>query len=181
MGFNPLPVYEPIESHLGRDERELTLITFQWNVHTHFSTAHLKWLAEIVHTNPLWIHPWDAKSRDISHGDFVRVTSKVGSLICQAHLTEGIRPGVVALSDNLGHSGYGPLACATAYKSSDPDTKLVYWQKEGHGWNPKEIIPNQVDPIGGGQAWMDTTVTVTKVSSAPKRTFWDIYKEILLK
>lgn len=178
-GFNPLPAYEPLESHAGMGERELHLITFQWNVHTHFSTGHLKWLAEIVHTNPLWINPWDAKSRDIQHNDTVRVTSKVGSLICRAHLTGGIRPGVVALSDNVGHSAYSPIARAEAYKSKDPDTNLIYWHEEGHGWNPREVIPAAVDPIGGGQAWMDTTVTITRVSGAEKKSFWEVHKEIL--
>lgn len=180
-GFHPLPVYVPLESHAGRGDQELHLITFQWNVHTHFATGHLKWLAEIVHTNPLWINPWDAKSRNIGHNDTIRVTSKAGNIICRAHLTEGIRHGVVAMSDNLGHTSYSPIAHAEAYRSNDPDTELLYWQEEGAGWNPKEIIPTAVDPIGGGQAWMDTVVTVTKVSSARQRNFMDIYKEILFK
>jgi anaerobic selenocysteine-containing dehydrogenase len=180
-GFNPLPVYESLESHKGKGERELNLITFQWNVHTHFSTGHLKWLAEIVHSNPLWINPWDAKSRDIDNNDIVRVTSKVGSVICRAMVTEGIRPGAVALSDNLGHSGYSPMARAEAYESKDPDTKLTYWHEDGHGWNAREIIPAEVDPIGGGQAWMDTTVTVAKVASARKKGVWELYKKIIFE
>lgn len=178
-GFNPLPTFESLESHTGMGDRELHLITFQWNVHTHFSTGHLKWLAEIVHSNPIWINPWDAKSRDISNQDVVRVTTKTGSVICRAHVTEGVRPGVVALSDNVGHSGYSKLARAESYRSKDPDTRLIYWHEDGHGWNPREVIPAMVDPIGGGQAWMDTTARVTKVSSAEKRSFLDIYREIL--
>lgn len=178
-GFNPLPVYEPLESHLGKGERELHLITYQWNVHTHYSTGHLKWLAEIVHANPLWINPWDAKSRDIHNDDVVRVTSKIGSVICRAHVTEGVRPGVVAMSDNVGHSGYSQIARAEHYKSSDPDTRLIYWHEAGHGWNPREVMPSMVDPIGGGQAWMDTVVTVAKVSSAKEKSFMDVYREIL--
>jgi hypothetical protein len=55
--FEPfLPAYSPIRHHQQLRESEFHLITFQWNVHSYAQTANCKWLAEIVHQNPLWIN-----------------------------------------------------------------------------------------------------------------------------
>jgi hypothetical protein len=40
---------------------------------------------------------------------------------------------------------------------------LIWWEKEGNGVHPNPIIPVASDPIGGGQAWMDTVVSITKI------------------
>jgi len=56
-GYSALPAYRPVPGHEKLKDPELILTTFQWNVHTHFSTANCKWLSEIIHANPAWIHP----------------------------------------------------------------------------------------------------------------------------
>jgi Anaerobic dehydrogenases, typically selenocysteine-containing len=122
-----------------------------------------KWLSEIAHTNPLWINPETAGARGIKDGDPVKVTSSKGSIMSKAQLREGINPGVVAIASGLGHEGYGNIARAKKVKSKDPDTSLLWWERKGNGVNPNAVISLMIDPAGGGQAWMDTIVTVTKV------------------
>ncbi len=163
-GFNPLPAYEPIPDHQALKDEELVLLTFEWNVHTGSRTANCKWLAEIVHDNPVWINPETAAKHGIRDGDSVKVTSKLGSLVSKARVTEGVHPKTIAISTNCGHEEYGRIAQAKKFKSDDPDTNLIWWGKDGAGVNPNSIIPIMPDPIGGGQAWNDTVVTVTKIT-----------------
>lgn len=160
-GFSPLPVFYPIGIHQGLNSEELILITFKWNVQT-AKTTNCKWLSEITHENPMWIHPETASARGIRDGDRVQVLSRAGSLLTRAHLTQGIHPKVVAISGSLGHSGYGRIAQAKRFRSEDPDTSLLWWEGHSNGTNPNPLIPEESDPICGVQAWMDTVVTLAR-------------------
>ncbi len=162
-GYSALPTYRPIAEHKKLKDEELILTTFQWNVHTHFSTANCKWLAEIIHANPAWINSRVAEQRGIRDGDAIRVTSRLGSIVTRAYVTQGIHPQVIAISDSCGHWQLGRVAQARRFRSPDPETSLIWWEKEGNGVHPNPIIPAAPDPIGGGQAWMDTVVTITKI------------------
>src|SRR5690349_23708050 len=42
------------------------------------SSANSKWLDEIAHTNPLWIHPSHANKLGVRTGDLVRVETEIG-------------------------------------------------------------------------------------------------------
>ena len=61
-----------------------------------------KWLNEISHRHPLWIHPSDAEALGIEDNGLVRITTRIGHFVIQAWRTEGIRPGVVAASHHMG-------------------------------------------------------------------------------
>jgi len=156
-----LPVYEAIPGHrISRGEFILT--RFDPGILTH-RTGNCKWLSEIVHDSPLWINVVTAAELHIKRGDLVKVTSKFGSFVARAHLTQGIHPSVVAIADGLGHWKSGHIAQARNFKSRDPDTQLVWW---GENWlrvNPNAAIPEWSDPVGGGQAWMDTRVSLMKI------------------
>ncbi len=164
-GFPALPSYTPIPEHVKMGKDDLHLTTYKVAVHTHSRTAHCKWLSEIKHDNPAWINSKTAAERGIKDGDSIKVSSDIGSITTTAHVTEGIIPGIVAISHHFGrqHSGiYGsgkssPIAGGA---STDPDAKNMRWDK--HGTHPNSIIPNSSDPISGGQRWMDTVVRVAK-------------------
>ena len=68
----------------------------------HTRSANAKWLDEIAHTNPLWIHPSHAATLGLATGDLVRVETRIGHFVVKAWVTEGIRPGVVACSHHMG-------------------------------------------------------------------------------
>ncbi|MBI5182911.1 MAG: molybdopterin-dependent oxidoreductase [Nitrospinae bacterium] len=162
-GFDPMPTYLEIPEHQNMKKGELILTTFQWNVFTHQNLANCMWLSEIVHDNPIWINTETAMAMGINDGDKVEVRSMLGTLITTAHVTQGIHPDVVAISDSCGHWEYGGIACGKNFKSKDPNTQLIWWEKQGNGVHPNPIIPIRSDMVGGGQAWMDTVVTVKKV------------------
>ena len=55
----------------------------------------------------LLIHPVDAKSRKVSDGDTVSVTSRVGSVEIVAHVDDGIAEGVVSIPHGWGNGKEG--------------------------------------------------------------------------
>ena len=99
-----LPTY--VRSHVHPEELapgQLVLIpTFRLPVQIHTRSANAKWLDEIAHTNPLWVHTSDAERLGVSTGDLVRVETEIGHFVLKAWVTEGIRPGVVACSHHMG-------------------------------------------------------------------------------
>ena len=155
---------------------EMPLIsTFRLPMHIHTRSANAKWLDEIAHTNPLWIHPSDAGRLSVTTGDLVRVETRIGSFVLKAWVTEGIRPGVVACSHHMGRwklpdapgqrqfmRTVGLTRTDTAwsmtttelvrpFKSADPDTSRIWWNDVGVHQNL--TFPVQPDPISGMHCW----------------------------
>lgn len=163
-GYTGLPTYLPIPEHQAMKDGELILTTYKVNVQTHSRTQNCKYLSEIYHDNPAWMHPKTAAARGIRDGAKIRVKSKVGEIVTKAKVTEGIHPDVVAISFHRGHWEYGRYASGKAYwwASHHPEDKLNVWQKWDHGMHPNWIILNRPDPIGGQERYMDTVVTVEK-------------------
>jgi thiosulfate reductase/polysulfide reductase chain A len=159
-GFHPYPVYEPIPGH-GDLQGKFVLVTYEPNVMGP-RTGNLLWLAEIKHHNSVWLNRDVAKELHIEDGDRIKISTRIGSFVTDARLTFGIHPRVIAMDRNFGHWGYGRIARAKKFKSRDPNTELVWWEKEGNGISPNRILLGNSDPIGGGEAWNDTLVTISK-------------------
>jgi anaerobic selenocysteine-containing dehydrogenase len=89
--------------HLDLAGSERILVpTFRIPTLIHTRSANAKWLAEISHRHPLWIHPSDAEALGIEVGGLVRISTRIGHFVISAWRTEGIRPGVVAASHHMG-------------------------------------------------------------------------------
>ena len=161
-GLPALPTYVSIQAQPAGKEDALTLTLYRANVMT-FRLANAKWLAEILHDSPLWINPETGRSAGLHSGDRVKVSSKVGSLVVPVRFSQGIHPRAVVMAEGLGHSEWGTIARAKKEKSSDPDTDLLWWGKEGNGVNPHVLVQADFDPVGAGIAWNDTQVTLTKI------------------
>ncbi len=173
-----LPGY--VRSHVHRqnlDRDQMCLIsTFRLPVHVHTRSANAKWLEEIAHTNPLWIHPTDAARLGIgATGDLVRVETEIGHFVIKAWVTEGIRPGVVACSHHMGrwkpegndgqrmgmatvaleHEasewGLRRKAGVGPFASSDADTMRIWWTDVGVHQNLTHAV--HPDPISGSHCW----------------------------
>jgi anaerobic selenocysteine-containing dehydrogenase len=154
---------------------EIPLIpTFRLPVQIHTRSANSKWLDEIAHTNPLWVHPRDAERLGVRTGELVRVETRAGHFVVKAWVTEGIRPGVVACSHHMGRwkvseSGQRLLMATVALKrdqtrwslarkravaphdSKDEDTRRIWWTDTGVHQNL--TFPVQPDPISGMHCW----------------------------
>jgi anaerobic selenocysteine-containing dehydrogenase len=175
-----LPGY--IRSHvhpanMAADQMVL-LSTFRLPTQIHTRSANSKWLDELAHTNPVWIHPSDAARLGVARtGDLLRVETDIGYFVAKAWITEGIRPGVVACSHHMGRwklTGHDQRAggmMATVrlerdtdgrwamhhtesvgpYRSDDPDTARIWWSDTGVHQNL--TFPVHPDPISGMHCW----------------------------
>ncbi|HEY2705935.1 MAG TPA: molybdopterin-dependent oxidoreductase [Candidatus Dormibacteraeota bacterium] len=172
-----IPTYIRSHVHPGRlaPDQVVLLSTFRLPTQIHTRSANAKWLDEIAHTNPLWLHPVDGdRLGGIATGDLVRVETEIGYFVLKAWVTEGIRPGVVACSHHMGrwkvqeqgvrammatvsldHEGSSwamrRVAGVGPYRSSDPDTRRIWWTDVGVHQNL--TFPVHPDPISGMHCW----------------------------
>jgi len=105
------PTWIPSHVHwqdldLDGDERIL-LPTFRIPTLIHTRSGNSKWLNEISHRHPLWVHPTDAEKLGIEDSGLVRVSTRIGHFVIRAWRTEGIRPGIVAASHHMGRWRFG--------------------------------------------------------------------------
>lgn len=155
------PTWFPIPEHVELPKDRYVFTTFKWNVHAQGRTGHLKYQAEIVHSNPMWMNPETAKELGVEDGDQVEITvyrphgrtyrsnekKPVGSFINHIKVVKGMHPRVVASSHHTGHWEHGPVggensrieesggAGAAMSKSlADPDiSKRMWWSKKKGG------------------------------------------------
>lgn len=173
-----LPGY--IKSHVHPEnmrEGEMCLLpNFRIPIQIHTRSANSKWLDEIAHTNPLWMHPKKARELNVKTGDLVRVNTRIGYFVLKAWVTEGIRPDIVACSHHFGrwrlddeHGGNRGLSNLVTldnqgaewsmkkekgvvpFVSEDADTSRIWWSDVGVHQNITfEVHP---DPISGMHCW----------------------------
>ena len=97
-----------IKSHVHWEDLDMAggerilLPTFRLPTLVHTRSGQAKWLNEISHAHPMWIHPSDAEQLDIPVSGLVRITTQIGYFVIKAWRTEGIRPGVVGVSHHMG-------------------------------------------------------------------------------
>lgn len=154
----------------------------------------VKWLYEISHSNPLWIATPDAKKLGVELGDLVKVKTRIGYFVTRAWVTEGLRPGVVAMSHHLGrwrlHEDMGQRSASSLvriarsndgkyemkqvhgvkpFDSEDADSQRVWWTEVGVHQNL--TFPVQPDPVSGMHCWHQK-VTVEK--AGPDDSYGDV-------
>lgn len=195
-GWSELAIPTYIKSHVHPDnlasDQTILISTFRLAMQIHTRSANAKWLNEIAHTNPLWIHPSFAARIDVRMGELVRVETEIGHFVVRAWVTEGIRPDVVACSHHMGrwrtqeqgarqmmatvtldHSGanwgLSREKGVESYESSDPDTMRIWWTDVGVHQNL--TFPVHPDPISGMHCWHQA-VRVKK--AAPEDRYGDI-------
>jgi anaerobic selenocysteine-containing dehydrogenase len=172
-----VPTY--IKSHIHPDnlsaDQTVLISTFRLPVQIHTRSANAKWLDEIAHTNPLWIHTSHAARLGLQTGDLVRVETEIGYFVVKAWVTEGIKPGIVACSHHMGRwklqdtDGQRQLMATVKlshegdewglqrergvapYESSDADTLRIWWTDVGVHQNL--TFPVHPDPVSGMHCW----------------------------
>ena len=79
--IDQMPIWlQPIE-HQEIDDDHLIMTSFKWNVHNHGRTMNLKWLAEIVHSNPAWLNPVTAAKYGLKDGDWIELTGYFSKML----------------------------------------------------------------------------------------------------
>lgn len=137
VAIDPMPNWFQPREHQRLADDELVMTSFKWNVHNHGRTMNLKWLAEIVHSNPAWLNPATAATHGLQDGDWIEITSYYSPELEQKspHLErtdlaaqngrkeiakmrvpivtmEGIHPRAIAMSNSCGHTQYTSVAQA---------------------------------------------------------------------
>ncbi|HJY84700.1 MAG TPA: molybdopterin-dependent oxidoreductase [Candidatus Binatia bacterium] len=184
-----------IKSHvhpenLDLSKGEMVLVpTFRLPTLIHTRSGNAKWLTEISHRNPVWMHPSDARRLGVQTGDLLRVTTDIGYFVNHVWVTESIKPGVVACSHHLGRwrrpqdqgsrwstgvvnieedNGRWRLRQVqgiSPFPSTDPDSSRIWWSDSGVHQNL--TFPVHPDPLSGMHCWHQK-VRVEKAYSADR-------------
>ncbi|MFC7045141.1 molybdopterin-dependent oxidoreductase [Halobacteriaceae archaeon GCM10025711] len=199
-----LPHY--IKSHVhpenvDYEDGEMVLVpTFRLPTAIHSRSSNSKWLEEISHKNPVWLHTKDAERLGVETGDLVRVETEIGYFVNEVWVTESIKPGIAAMSHHMGQwkvnredaefdEGGDPYGKVTVdldnensmwgmrqakgigpFESDDPDSERVWWTEGGVAQNLTHA-PHP-DPISGMHAWHQK-VTVT--NAEPDDHYGDVF------
>ena len=164
-------------SKLQEENAYCLLPNFRLPQHIHSRSANAKWLAEIAHKNPIWIHPKDAAKLGVSEGELLKIKTEIGWFVDKVWVTESIKPGVVACSHHIGRwrrkqdqgnrfltntveikdLGDGKMRMRTIegvrpWKSKDNDTNRIWWRDGGVHQNITHAV--QPDPISGAHCWL---------------------------
>jgi anaerobic selenocysteine-containing dehydrogenase len=196
-GWDEWAIPTHVKSHIHpdnlADDQTVLISTFRLATQIHTRSANAKWLDEISHTNPLWIHPKHAADLGVRTGDLVRVETEIGYFVVKAWVTEGIRPGIVACSHHMGRwklkeEGQRQMMATVSldhagdewdmsrekgvapYASSDPDTLRIWWTDVGVHQNL--TFPVHPDPVSGMHCWHQA-VRVSKAE--PDDAYGDIH------
>ncbi len=188
----------PLKSHVHPDKirrqkgEMLLLPNFRLPTLIHTRSANAKWLYEISHKNPVWMHPSDAQRLGVRTGDLIKVETEIGYFVDKVWVTEGIKPGVIAMSHHLGRwrlqeeTGVNPgmsnlaqldedgqgayklniIHGARPWDSFDPDTSRIWWEDVGVHQNLTHAV--HPDPISGAHCWLQKAVNVTKAGPGDK-------------
>jgi anaerobic selenocysteine-containing dehydrogenase len=184
-------------SNIDRARGEMVLLpTFRLPTLIHTRSGNAKWLAEISHTNPLWVHPEDAGRLDVVTGDLLKVETAIGYFVDRVWVTEGMRPGILACSHHIGRwrlrEDSGGERWTTAlvdlrqetpgkwrmrqvhgvrpFASDDPDSERIWWEEAGV--NQNLTFPVQPDPVSGQHCWHQK-VTVSR--PGPDDRYGDVF------
>ena len=188
----------PLKSHVHPDNIDrawgemLLLPNFRLPTLIHTRSANAKWLYEISHKNPVWMHPSDGARLGVKTGDLIRVETEIGYFVDRVWVTEGIKPGIIAMShhlgrwrlqddmggnpgmtslveledDGLGHHKLNIIEHGKAWETFDPDTSRIWWQDVGVHQNLTHGV--HPDPISGAHCWLQKATKVSKAAASDK-------------
>jgi anaerobic selenocysteine-containing dehydrogenase len=166
-----VPHYRPIahsDGTLVRDrDYPYRLITFKTVHHGQARTNVNPWLMLMVPENFVEISAVDAAALEVETGDQVQVSSPSNpeGVVGKAKVTQGLKPGVVAISHHYGHWEQHSRPYVV---NGDP---MGYDPSRGAGIQPTQIMRTDrqysnvslQEPIGASCSFYDTWVKVKKV------------------
>ena len=138
------------------------------------------------------MHPSDAARIGVRTGELIRVETEIGHFVDKVWVTEGIKPGVIAMSHHLGRwrlqeadgigAGMSNLAQldesaegdkklnivhgARAWKSPDPDTSRIWWEDVGVHQNLTHAV--HPDPVSGAHCWHQKAKSVRRAEPSDR-------------
>ncbi|MFE8699378.1 molybdopterin-dependent oxidoreductase [Cytobacillus sp. FJAT-54145] len=98
----------------------------------------------------LYLHPLDAVNEGIETGDYVKITSRVGSLVVPVVLNEEIKQGVISLPHGWGHH-FSDTRLSVASKHEGKNTNLL---------SDEQVV----DEVSGNAVFNGIPVTIQKTN-----------------
>lgn len=135
-GISPLPQFIPDNSDKGSKNFPLTFITPNTGSRIHSQFGNLKIIKETVPEPAVSISVADARRRNISTGDRIRVFNQFGEIISNVRVSNRVPKGSLVLPNGI-------------------------WFSEGGGGNT--LIEGRETDIGHGAAFHDNKVEVEKI------------------
>lgn len=145
-----LPHFEPVHALAAAAELPFALASYKTMTHAEGRGANQPHLQEVfgVQFDRSW-HPWvelnpdDAAELGVADGDHVWLETARGRIRLPAVLAEGTQRGTVNVPFEHGHTAYGRWAA-------------------GRGVSVNPLVTAAREPLGGGVAWYDVHVAVSR-------------------
>lgn len=171
--------WEPPADLLGRElpaPDGFQLVSYKEVGQGHSRTMSGYWGLGVVPESLAHINRRDAERLHLKDGDKIRVSSReipgkidvgnggVAELITKVKITEGIRPGVVAIPNSYGHWAWGA-------RDIEVDGHVLKGDaRRGKGMHPNLVVSSDpqvpgvitVEPVAGNAATYDAVVTLTR-------------------
>ena len=190
---SPAPVFHEVPEHVNLGDDRYIFSTFKWNVHTQGRSGHWKYAAEIIHTNPVFMHPETGAKLGVKEGESVEISvfrpkghtyrsgedGVMGSFKNHVRFLKGMHPRVVMCSHHVGHFEHGIVGESSTKETSPAEgkskdladrdiNKNLWWSKArggiGGGVHINDALPINPAPLIGGQNWYDNVCKVEKIS-----------------
>ena len=190
---SPIAKWHEVPEHVDLPDDRYIFSTFKWNVHTQGRSGHWKYAAEIIHTNPVFMHPETGEKLGLKEGDEVKVSvfrpkghtyrggeeGVMGSFKNHVRFLKGMHKRVVMCSHHVGHFEHGIVGESSTKESSPAEGKSeklvdkdieknLWWSKKrggiGGGVHINDALPINPAPLIGGQNWYENGCQVEKIS-----------------
>lgn len=130
------PLEVPVDSD-GSEKYPYQVLSDHQRLRTHSQWVNVAALRELDPEPAAKLHPDTASKHGIGEGDYMRIRNDHGSVVVKAHLSSGVRPGI--------------LLCSRGWEDKD----FV----EGH---LQDVLSDEVSDICVTQAFFDTAATIEK-------------------
>ena len=111
-------------------------------------------LTKVTWQTPVLMHPATLAQKGLKQEDIVEIESKWGRVEAPVYETEGVRPGIMAMSIGQGHERYGRFA-------------------QGMGVNPVALLPPEVEPVSGAPLLMADPISIRGTGRSMKLAHTD--------
>lgn len=143
-----VPHYEPPFRYGDEKEFPMLFVDYKSRLNREGRSANTAWYQQNLDIDPgsrkyadvAKFNPIDAQTLGIQDGDTIRITSIQGSIVCEAALFEGVRPGTVAKAFGQGHWAYGRIASRQ-------------FGKTPFGGSNNELLPPVYEQLSGSSAF----------------------------
>ena len=148
-GFNGVAGWLEPNTGVVLEDNQFRLLSVKQGYHSHTATTNIPQLGQITkdyNTQRPWINASKAAELGIEDGDWVEISSSLGTYRAQMKVTEKIHPEAIAFPGGYGH-------------------KTPYFQLSATigGVNPNDFVPFQMEAISGHAMLQETIVTLRKV------------------